>query len=121
MVESLARNPKAWVDVMMVEELGILESEESPLRNALATFFSFAVLGLVPLLTPMAALLGPALRPYSFGVSAALTGAALFALGAMKTRLTLRSWWRSGLEMLVVGGIAAAAAYGVGFVLAGLQ
>jgi VIT1/CCC1 family predicted Fe2+/Mn2+ transporter len=39
----------------------------------------------------------------------------------MKTRLTLRSWWRSGLEMLVVGGIAAAAAYGVGFVLAGLQ
>jgi len=121
MVEALAKHPEAWVDVMMVQELGILESEESPLRNALATFLSFTVLGLVPLLTPLAALIWPALRPLSFGVSAALTAAALFALGAMKTRLTLRSWWRSGLEMLVVGGVAAATAYGVGFVLSGLQ
>jgi len=106
---------------MMVVVLGILQETESPLRNALATFLSFAVLGLIPLATPLAALAWPALAPRSFPLSCALTGAALFTLGALKTRLTLRSWWQSGLEMLVVGGIAAAAAFGVGRALAGLQ
>jgi VIT1/CCC1 family predicted Fe2+/Mn2+ transporter len=120
-VELLARYPRTWVDVMMVEELGIVEDAESPLKSAAATFFAFALLGVVPLLTPVAAWLWPALRPWSFGLSCGLTGVALFVLGALKSGITLRSWWRSGLEMLAVGGIAAAAAYGVGRLLAGLQ
>jgi VIT1/CCC1 family predicted Fe2+/Mn2+ transporter len=45
---------------------------------------------------------------------------ALFALGAAKVLITQRSWFRSGLEMLVVGGIAAGVAYLVGYLLAGL-
>ena len=48
-VEIFARHKHAWVDVMMVEELGIFGSEESPLKNALVTFFSFALFGFVPL------------------------------------------------------------------------
>ncbi len=49
MVETVARHPKAWVDIMMVEELGILPEEESPLKNALTTFVSFGVFGFIPL------------------------------------------------------------------------
>jgi VIT1/CCC1 family predicted Fe2+/Mn2+ transporter len=120
-VERIARYPKTWADVMMLEELGILEDNESPLKSALATFFAFAVLGSVPLLTPIAALFWPRLSSVAFPVSSILTAAALFVLGALKTRLTLRTWWRSGFEMLLVGGIAAAAAYGVGVLLSGLQ
>ena len=48
------------------------------------------------------------------------TRATLFVLGAMKVRITGRHWAKSGLETLVVGGVAAAAAYGVGFVLSHL-
>lgn len=38
----------------------------------------------------------------------------LFTLGAVKTKYTLRNWLRSGVEMLVVGGIAALVGYGIG-------
>ena len=41
----------------------------------------------------------------------------LFALGAAKVRLTGLNPWRSGTEMLLVGGLAAAVAYGVGALL----
>jgi VIT1/CCC1 family predicted Fe2+/Mn2+ transporter len=34
--------------------------------------------------------------------------------------VTERNWFRSGLEMLVVGGLAASVAYLVGFLLQGL-
>ena len=120
MVSILAKNPKAWVDIMMVEELGIVGSDESPFANAVATFFSFAVFGFVPLLTYVVATFVPFLHANSFLIAALLTGATLFALGAVKVRITGKNWFLSGLETFVIGGITAAAAYGVGVLLGGL-
>ena len=51
---------------------------------------------------------------------ALLTGGTLFVLGSLKVFITGRKWLISGLEMLIVGGIASAAAYGVGVALSGL-
>jgi len=119
-VEILARNKEAWIDVMMIEELGIVGDEESPIGNALVTFFSFAVFGLVPLLAYIVVRLFPSLGIDTFAVASVSTAATLFVLGAVKVKVTGRNWLRSGLEMLVVGGIAAAAAYAVGAVLGGL-
>ena len=56
----------------------------------------------------------------AFTISIILSGLALFGLGAAKVLITERNWLRSGLEMLVVGGVAAGAAYLVGFALQGL-
>lgn len=120
MVSILAKNPKAWVDIMMVEELGIVGSDESPLANAAATFLSFGVFGFIPLLTYVVAAFVPFLRANSFLIAALLTGATLFVLGAVKVRITGKNWLVSGLETFVIGGIAAAAAYGVGVLLGGL-
>ena len=120
MAETVSRRPKAWVDIMMVEELGILADEESPLKNALTTFVSFAIFGFVPLLTTILARSVPFLAADTFPVSAGMVAAALFALGAVKTKITGRPWLSSGLETLVVGGIMAAAAWGVGKLLGGL-
>jgi VIT1/CCC1 family predicted Fe2+/Mn2+ transporter len=116
-VAIISKNRKAWVDIMMVEELGIVSSDESPLKNALATFLSFALFGFIPLLTYVLGNFIPLLRARSFLFASLLTGMTLFVLGALKTALTTRSWLRSGLEMLLVGGAAAAAAYGIGYVL----
>ncbi len=38
----------------------------------------------------------------------------LFVLGAVKTKYTLRNWLRSGMEVLIVGCVAALVGYGVG-------
>lgn len=46
-----------------------------------------------------------------------LTGLTLFILGAIKSKLTLTNWARSGMEMLLVGGAAALIAYMIGFIL----
>ncbi len=110
----ISKHHAAWVDIMMVEELGIITSDESPFRNALATFLSFAAFGFVPLLTYVLGTFIPVIQSASFLFAGTLTGATLFVLGALKTLLTNRSWLRSGIEMLVVGGAAAAAAYGIG-------
>ncbi len=105
---------------MMVEELGIINSNESPLAGAVATFLSFAVFAFVPLIAYVLAQLIPALKPRSFEIACVLTSITLFALGALKVRITGRNWFRSGMEMFLVGGLAAAAAYGIGRALAGL-
>ena len=48
MVDVLSKHEEAWVDVMIVEELGIVEATESPLKNAVVTFFSFLMFGFIP-------------------------------------------------------------------------
>ena len=47
-------------------------------------------------------------------VSAVLTAMALFAAGAVRAPFVKRSLWQSAVEMLAVGAVAGAAAYGVG-------
>jgi VIT1/CCC1 family predicted Fe2+/Mn2+ transporter len=84
------------------------------------TFFSFAIFGLVPLAAFIAVLLVPLVKFDAFTVAGLLTAITLFALGAIKVRITGKNWFKSGLETLLVGGLAAAAAYAVGRLLGGL-
>jgi VIT1/CCC1 family predicted Fe2+/Mn2+ transporter len=39
---------------------------------------------------------------------------ALFAVGALVSQVTVRTWWFSGLRQLALGGAAAAATYVLG-------
>ena len=44
----------------------------------------------------------------------------LFVVGAARTRVTGARWLTAGLEMLVIGSVAAAVAFAVGFGLRGV-
>ena len=55
-----------------------------------------------------------------FPLAVLLTLAALFGVGASRSMVTRLNWWRSGLEMLLVGSAAAAVAYGVGSFVEGI-
>ena len=90
------------------------EEESRPLRHAVATFLAFVVAGSVPLVPYVV----PALREEEFSWSIVSTLAALFAVGAARTMVTADRWWIAGLEMLLLGAIVAAAAYGAGAVIA---
>ena len=109
-VELVTADKKMWVDEMMVWELGITPSGgENPFKNGLATFIAFVIAGFLPLTPYVFSLSGN-----KFYLSIAVTAITLFAVGSLRTLVTKRHWFRSGLEMLAVGGFAAAAAYAVG-------
>lgn len=114
------RDPHLWVKTMMVEELGLLEDERKPLFSALATLVSFVIAGSVPLIIYLLGLAFPISPTIAFPVSMALSGLALFGLGAAKVLVTELNIFRSGVEMLLVGGLAAGVAYGVGALLKGI-
>lgn len=84
-----------------------------PMCHGLATFTAFVLAGVVPLL----GFLVPGALERAFWIGAAGSGATLFGAGALRALVVRRSWLPCGLEMLGVGAIAAAAAYGVGALL----
>lgn len=88
--------------------------EPTPLAKGVAMFVAFFLFGSVPLFGFVVshivlASIGPTHQDY---VSVFITTAALFALGALKSQFSTGVWWRAGLEVVSVGGIAAAVAYG---------
>lgn len=82
---------------------------------AIATFVAFLIAGAVPLLPFLIIpLLDAPHAIQSFTWSLALTAAAFFSIGAAKAMVVKSRWWRSGLETLLVGGLAAGIAYALG-------
>jgi VIT1/CCC1 family predicted Fe2+/Mn2+ transporter len=109
-LQALKRNPKAWVDFMMRFELGLEEPQPHRARQSAVTIaFSYVVGGLVPLLPYI--LLNSSSR--ALVASAVITLLALLIFGAIKGRLTGAGTWRSGLQTVSIGGLAAGAAYGL--------
>jgi vacuolar iron transporter family protein len=122
-VSLFSKHKETWVNLMMIEELGILESDEDPRKNALATFLSFQVFGSISLISFIFGIIFPNAIPSNdilFIISIILTAFTLFLLGSLKTKITGKNWLISGAETLLVGGIAALVAYLIGFALMGL-
>jgi VIT1/CCC1 family predicted Fe2+/Mn2+ transporter len=120
LVSILTQDKERWVDAMMIDELGLMKDDGNPLLNGLATLIAFIVAGVVPLLIYLAGLVVPIPPEVAFPISVALSGLALFGLGIARVLVTHQKPLRSGLEMLLVGGLAAVVAYLVGALLKGL-
>ncbi len=107
-LRAFAAKPRAWVDFMMRFELGL---EEPDPRRALASALTIAGAyvggGLVPLAPYM---LVHRVRE-ALGVSVVVTLVALLVFGWVKGRFTGVPPLRSGLQTVLVGGLAAAAAF----------
>jgi vacuolar iron transporter family protein len=107
----LMKDPAVALETHAREELG-LDPEMglgSPVAAASASFVTFASGALLPLLPFLFASGGAAIL-----ASAALSGAALFGVGAAMTYLTARGALYSGTRMLAIGAAAAAITYLVG-------
>ncbi len=118
-VEIITSDRKLWVDTMMTEEYGLPMQDRSSIKAAIGTFIAFLLCGLVPLL-PYLMFQDAAERSIANILCITLTGFTFFAIGSVKARWSLISWWRSGLETLGIGLGAAGIAYVVGFWLKGL-
>ena len=86
-------------------------------RHGLATMLGFLAAGALPLL----AYLVPLDPTVEFPAASALAAAALFSVGAARTFVTRRGFLRSGIEMLLVGALAAFVAFGIGALAASVS
>jgi VIT1/CCC1 family predicted Fe2+/Mn2+ transporter len=116
-VEVITSDRELWAETMMSEELGFGSSTRNEFRAALATFAAFLTIGFLPLVVYVLDLVTPGEIEGAFAWSAVMTGIAFFVVGAMKARFVDQAWWRSGLETLAVGGLAAVLAYVAGALL----
>jgi vacuolar iron transporter family protein len=107
-VEALTRKPKEWVDFMMRFELGLEEPDpKRALQSALTIAGSYIGGGFIPL------------SPYmifhssreALVWSAVVTLIALAVFGYIKGRFTGSKPRRSALQTVVIGGLAAGAAF----------
>jgi VIT1/CCC1 family predicted Fe2+/Mn2+ transporter len=91
-------------------------------KKAAVTFFSFLVIGFIPLLSFVIAAItnSPHLIKFQFLYSVILTGIALLIVGWFKGIVLRKKHIRSSLETLLIGGIAAALAFSVGYFIRGL-
>lgn len=120
-VEHITSNPQLWIDTMMRDELNIIEDRKNPVLVGLVTLLAFIGFGSIPLIVYFYAYLQSVPASDSFFVWCLIsTGLALFGVGAARSKFTLQSWIRSGLEILLLGGAAGTVAYYVGVALKGL-
>ncbi len=93
---------------------------KKPLTSAIFTFFSFIIVGFIPLLFFVLALFYPSLSPNAFIYSTILTAVAFFLIGAVKGIVVKKRCCFAALETLIIGSVAASLAFIVGYLLKGL-
>lgn len=113
-VTAITSNEETWINTMLAEEYGLASVVRTPTKSALATFSAFLICGAVPLVPFIVTL------PNPFMISLITTGLVFFLIGTIKSLWSLAPWWRSGLETLVIGMLAAGMAYLIGYLLRGL-
>lgn len=106
----IAGNKELFLKTMAQEELGIHEtSQGNPWSSALFGSVSTLIGAIVPLL-PFLFLKGS----LALILAAVISILAHFMVGALKSLVTVRSWWVSGLEMTLVGVLVGGVSYGLG-------
>ncbi len=113
-VDVVSQNRNAWIDVMMQEEYGVSQTLKPPYKTGLHTFGAFVLCGAVPLLPYAFAL------PHAFYLALCLSALTFFGIGSVKSRWSVHTWWRQGMETLIIGIAAAGLAFLIGYFLRGL-
>ncbi|PTS97975.1 iron transporter [Pedobacter sp. HMWF019] len=110
LADELSKDKDKWVQFMMKYELGLEEPNPNRARNSAATIgLSYALGGLIPLL------------PYFFTptpleglkYSSVLGLVSLFLFGFFKSKVTGQPLLQGALKVMIIGALAASAAFGV--------
>jgi VIT1/CCC1 family predicted Fe2+/Mn2+ transporter len=115
-VESLRQRPNQWIDFMMRFELGLEPPDPGrAVRSATTIACAYIAGGLIPLAPYM--LLASASTALIVSVVATILALAIF--GAVKGHYTGMSLVSSALRTAFIGGLAAAAAFGIARLVSG--
>jgi VIT1/CCC1 family predicted Fe2+/Mn2+ transporter len=110
LAKKLIANPDHALDTLAREELGLNPDDlGSPIGAAISSFIAFSVGASLPLI--------PFLLHFGgndVAVAAAISGVALFLIGAILSLFSGKSAFIGGARMLAIGAAAAAATYFIG-------
>jgi VIT1/CCC1 family predicted Fe2+/Mn2+ transporter len=109
-VQAIVADETRWVDFMMRFELGLEEPAPGrAVRSAATIAIAYMVGGFVPLCPYMLT------QSVDDGLKASvvLTLIALFVFGYIKARFTALNAWRGGFQTMMIGGLAATAAFAI--------
>ena len=115
-VAVISADKDRWVNVMMKEELGMMKDERSPWKIGGVTYLSFITIGLIPLLLYVWDFFHP-VGSGLFLYSSLLTALGFVIIGALKTSVNQTSMWKGIMSTVLLGGLAAAVSYYVGYFL----
>jgi VIT1/CCC1 family predicted Fe2+/Mn2+ transporter len=111
-VAYVTADPERWVDTMMRDELHLEKPEAAGITRAVLVGLSCAVGSAIPIVPYLV------IAPSNAALIALISSAAvLFGVGVYKAVTLVGSWWRSGLQMLVIGMASALAGYAIGVLL----
>lgn len=97
------------------EANGMSRGSVEPSRHAAFTFIAFVIFGAMPLIGYG---VHDFIRVDPFVLSAIVSGITMFVLGALRSMVSIRRWYFTGLENLAVGTIASLVAYYCGKLMA---
>src|SRR3989344_265179 len=72
-VQIITSNKKVWVDTMMTDELGLIDSNKSPWKTAAYTYIGFIIIGTIPLLAYVVSYMFGAFRADTFYIAIFMT------------------------------------------------
>ena len=108
-VQKLKSKKERWLDVIMEEDLKLSRPKESPTESAITVTIAAIAGAFFPIV------------PYFFlpistaqWVTVVFSLLVLFIAGALKGRFTQVTWWRSGIELAVIGTGAALVGFAIG-------
>ncbi len=108
-VQKLTSNKNRWLRVMMEEELKLQNPIETPLQSAIVVTIAALIGAIFPII------------PYFFfpvnvanTITVSFSLIVLFIAGSLKGRFTKVVWWRSGLELALIGTGAALIGFLIG-------
>lgn len=116
LIDVLTKDKKQWAGELLGEDDNLVVDDRSAIYIALATYCSFMLIGLIPLLIYVLDLfitVGDNLFLYA----SLLTVVGFIIIGWLKTHITQTSLFRGVTETLLLGAIAAIVSYVVGDLL----
>jgi len=101
------QDKELFLKEMAYHELGIVVNKPvNPTKNGIFMFFAYILGGIIPVVPYFIWEIDQAVT-----ISVVLSLVSLFSLGTLIGRHTKRLWWKAGLELLLLAGIAGLVGY----------
>lgn len=116
----LIEDKEKLTEIILKEKHEMIPEKKSPIAMGLVTYFSFIIVGLVPLFIYILDYVFNIKFDYLFETSVFFTSLTFILIGILKSILTSTSLIKNIIQTLVLGGIAATLAFYLGSYLEGI-